>query len=364
MKRTDAFICMMVPIIIATSMVNCSKYTEAIGNLQIAAPAMLHHVNPKYPQHVEVRTSDPVFWNNFAPRTVVFDNPRGYVIGTNDSENWLDHPAAYMYGEFHRTDAQGNLVQRYIARLERPTGNDLHGGRMVPFAVWHGISVDRRIIIIDAIEARQLEDRNAGRPEMTFGIYVAAWNDGSAYTTNMHTASHVIDVDNEAEVDRWLCTIEPWLTTGCLSEIWYDAGSAMRNIRAILELLEWQSKEFGLHGATEALFHVRDADPSTPWPGDITWHWVAPQMCLSRFVMDRDPDNQLRFTPQQETHIINSPNKRVDGSTGAFGETVARGYTSRGFIVGSNRRALDQFINLPSGPTPGPGPGVISPRKK
>ncbi len=370
MKRSSVFLALMMPLICASCLLNCSAYMEAIGDLQIAAPAMLHHDNPDYPQHVEVRPSDPVFWANWAPRTITFDNPRGYRTGTDDSENWLEHPAAFIYAELHRTDSQGNLCQRYIARMEHGTHNDLHGGRMVPFAVWHGMTSDRRTIIVDAVEARQREDRAAGRPEMTFGIYVAAWNNGTPWVINMHTASHVIDWRDEKEAERWLETIGPWLTTSVLSEVWYDAGSSLHNIREMTELLAWQQREFGLHGVTEALFFVRDDDPATPYPGDITWHWVAPQMCISRFVMDRDPSNQLRFTPAQETHIINSPNLRVDGSSGAFGADVARDYARRGFIVGSNRRVLDQYINLPlvgvppPGPFPRPGVFVADPVRK
>ena len=295
---------------------------------------------------VGVDTSQPVFWANWSPRTPTPENPRGYA------NEWLNHPDQYARAEFHRRDANGELVRRYVARLEHPSPQDngtAAGQSAVPFSVWHGISTDRRAVIIRNVEERRLEDRLAGRPEMSFGLYVAAWSNGSPYTVDMRTATAVVDVTSKAGRQRWLATMGPWISTGVLSEVWYDAGSTAENLAAILALIDWQRSKYGLHGATEALIHSLETRPGAPrWPANIRWPaaFLAPQMAISRFVLDRDPLGRLRWAPDEEVHIINSPNLRVDGTSGALGAVQALDFAARGWKVGSNRRYLDQFVNL------------------
>lgn len=307
---------------------------------------------------VPVRPKDPIFLYGWAKRSQDGleggDRQRGYVL------DYLNDPNQFVYDQFHRRDARGELVKRYICEPERRTAYR-DGSMGVGGSRWLGIPQERRDIIIWNILERWREDDEANRDRMTFGFYCGSDCNGDQWSQSSHTADGVLNLRRYRDRKKFLRSFGPWLDMGLLSEIWWDAGSRDAYYPACRELLEQQSKRYGLHGGVEALRHSRDEDPSTPWPSDIKWEEYdrVPRLCVSRFILDRDPANDLTWMWWNEAHIMSSSLKRIDGSSGQLSRQQAQDFTNRGWVVGAWDMASDHLVNLPSAPqrgTPDKGP--------
>lgn len=295
---------------------------------------------------IQVRPTDPIFKYSWAQRSQDGhegdDNQRAYNAA------YANDPNQFVYDQFHRRDAQGNLCQRYICEPERRT-LDADGHMGVGNGRWHGIPSERRDIIVWNILERWREDDEADRDRMTFGFYCGSIGDGDQWGQSNHMARWIINLDTDQGKMLFERSFGPWLDMGVLSEVWWDAGSKSDRLADCLNLLNDQSDRYGLHGGVEAIPHTRDRDAGTPWPGDITWPKVAPcpLLCLSRFILDRDPDNLVAWPEGSEVHIMNTIHERVDGTPGNLTIAQARDFTRRGWIVSSWRPQQDGLVNLP-----------------
>lgn len=292
-----------------------------------------------------VRPTDPIFKDNWARRGGGHqgeDNQRGY------NAHYQDDPNQFVYDQFHRTDSQGNLVQRYICEPERRTLDAL-GHLGVGNGRWHGIPEERRDIISWNILERWREDDIEGRPRMTFGFYCGFVGNGDQLGQSNHTADGCISLDTKQGTQQFERSFGPWLEMGLLSEVWWDAGSKHDRMPVVLNLLNDQLERYGLHGGTEAIPHTRDNDPATPWPQDISWPQVAPcpLLCLSRFILDRDPQEELAWPSGSEVHVMSTHHPRLDGTSGSLTVAQALRFTKRRWTVGSwLSPGDDNIVNL------------------
>lgn len=307
---------------------------------------------------VPVRSKEPMFVAHLANRSQdsYVDNWRRYNGAYGFQEHAEDRPE-HIWEILHRTDARGDLVSRVIIELER-RGKDSNGRSHVSFGRWHGVESELRQFLIEGVEQRREEDRAVGRLELTIGFYVGSWTNGSPYTVNLRTATGQLNLKSKRDRRLWEKSILPWIDCGMLSELWYDAGALggawdRKHWDRTRSNLDQQMNRYGLYGGTEAYPHTRDRDRSTPWPQDITWvdPKDTPIHCISRYILDRDPAGLMNITKDwgadREVHIQSSSHRRIDGTSGALTEDMARDYTARGFVVGSWMRAQDWIINLP-----------------
>ena len=183
---------------------------------------------------------------------------------------------------------------------------------------------------------------------MTFGFYCGSKGDGDQLSNSSHTATGVLSLDTKEGTEKFERSFLPWLEMGLLSEVWWDAGARPDRLPDCLNLLNDQLERYGLHGGVEAIPHTRDRDPDTRWPDDIRWPGSAPcpLLCLSRFILDRDPSNRLSWPDGDEVHIMNTHHKRVDGTPGNLTRSQARNFTARNWIVGSWLSQHDNMVNL------------------
>ena len=298
-----------------------------------------------------VRPTDPIFRYGWAARSQ--DGHEGGVRQRGYDIGYHNDPNLFVYDEFHREGA-GGLVQRYLCEPERRT-RYADGTFGVGNSRWWGIPSERRDIIIWNIRERWREDDEADRPRMTFGFYCGSDNYGAQWSQDSWTMDGVLNLQCDRDRRRFLDSLGPWLDMGLLSEVWWDAGSRDDYYEDCKELLTEQRRRYGLHGGVESIRHSRDDDPRTPWPGDITWEAYDgfPRLCISRFILDRNPANDLAWADGDECHIMSSSHARIDGTPGSLTPQQARDFTARGWTVGSWLPEEDGIVGLPPGPRPG-----------
>jgi len=183
---------------------------------------------------------------------------------------------------------------------------------------------------------------------MTFGFYCGVDNNGDQWTNDSGTATGCLSLDTDEGKMLFERNFGPWLDLGVLSEVWWDAGARPDTPywEQVKNLLEDQHARYGLHGGTEAIMNSREGD--APWPEDIVWYPYegVPMLCVSRFILDRNPALDLRWPDNAEVHIMSSTHLRIDGTPGNLTVAQARDFTRRGWIVGSWLPPQDVTVNL------------------
>lgn len=251
-------------------------------------------------------------------------NPHGY------NPLYLSDPYTYISNQAQRGS-------RLALRIEPPSPQ-YGGGPAVPSTAWYGIARDRRDAFIQA-----LLDHQKINPDDTFELYIGA-RQSSPYTLNMATAREVPDLDNLDQREAFETSILPWLDAGCLQGVIFDAGSGIENLGRMLLLMKQIERRYGLHAMTEAIIH--HLPTGGVWPDDIRWGlWAGfPMMCISRFMLFRDPEMTVEWPDESEVHILSSPHARPDGSSGVLTPTEISSYRGRGWKVGSTREWIDDSV--------------------
>ena len=272
---------------------------------------------------VPVRPTDAPFFNSFAARTRDGDhNPRKWGIPWGRDYQCMEH----LRSVFHLTDPDGNLVQRVILEPEKrsPDGTGKMG--VSSGASWEIMDPFRKQVLIDVVHDRWSEDDNAGRPRCTVGFYENAVNDGSPYSLR-NTGTGCLSLDTDAGLERFKVKWGPWLDTGILSEVCYDAGIYDHLWGPVQNLLEDQMARFGLYGMTEA---IRWDSRTNPPRRVYEWaEYRVPMWCISRYILSRDPDNLLSWEPDEHVWIMNSPK-----TSGLLTAAQAADFRKRGWGVG------------------------------
>lgn len=292
---------------------------------------------------VPVRPDDPPFFIHLASRTQDGDsNPRKWGISWgNDERAMLD-----FRQNLERRDAQGNLCQRVCIEPEKRSmdGADVPHMGVGTGAAWNTIDPFRKQIIIEAVEDRRREDRTAGRPELTVGFYVNSCCNGMGKgMIQNHGSSDVVNLDTDEGLEAFKIAFEPWVECGVLSEIWYDAGFFRDYKEKVINLLGDQKDRYGLHGGTEAIELLHTGQPFEFAP------YSMPCWAISRYLLYRDPLQELTFEPGQEVWTMNGAHRLPDGTAGLLTEQQAHKYTENGIGVGSWTRwhDADLMVNLP-----------------
>ena len=321
---------------------------------------------------VPVRPSDPPFMNPLSARTNDgWENPRRW------GNRWSDRRQAgdLLWEAFHRTDANGDLVQRIILEPERRSVDAAGEMGVGPGADWTAIDPFLKQLIINVTMERRKEDRAAGRDEITVGFYNGYLNNGMAGLISNHTADGVVDLRDDRDLEQFKTKWEPWIECGVLSELNHDAG--VKAWDEVKELLLQQYTRFGLYGLTEAIRWDRN---DGIWPTRYDWSQYegVDMWCISRYMLSRDPTGQLAwpwsfrggehdteniFGQPASVWMMNSTHTYVnhDGETvrGLMTTDEVHQYVQRGWGVGSWNAQGDYAVNLNQGPTPDPsGPGV------
>ncbi len=304
---------------------------------------------------VPVRPTDPPFLITLASRTTDGDaNPRNW------GADWMNPDTAmrYMRESLHRTDANGDWPQRVVIEATKRTPNAVEPMALTNGAGWESIEEIRKHILIEAIFDRRAEDQAAGRPKLSVGFYCGVIGNGQPGMIDNRLSDNVLNLDRDGDLDSFKRNWEPWIQCGVLSELWHDAGSMDRPEQpagnrwlAVKNLLEDQKARFGLHGGTEAIKWL-----SEKGNGNFVWQDYdgVPMWCISRFILQRDPDNELNWFDDAEVWIMNAahfiktgPRK---GERGLLTAAETRDFTRRGWGVGSWTRwyQADRMVNLPA----------------
>lgn len=301
---------------------------------------------------VPVRPSDPPFMQPLASRSLRDTEPRQW------HRPWGDNVLAkgYLREAFFRRDANGELCRRLILEPERrsleASGERGVGGG----ASWEAIDPFRKQLIIDLTFERRKLDRDEGREDeqLTVGFYCGVLGNGHPGMIDNGGVTGILNLDNDHDLDYFRRKWEPWIECGVLSELSHDAGSPADRWEAAKNLLNDQWERWGLYGVTEAISH----GPGFSW---LPWQGT-PMWCLSRYILNRDPNNLLTWPDDAEVTIMNHPHKRSNGESGLLSHDEIRDFKSRGWGVGSWHPTGDYAVNLPdAGPPPDRDPDEPDP---